>query len=330
MPILRSEEDSDLDSGAASGSNAAEEISRPPMASCARSDEPVVVLLRDLATGGSPRVAGVSLEHVRLLADLEEPLPPVLVHRATMRVIDGEHRVQAARLNGAETIQAVFFDGTERECFVRAVETNARNGLPLTLRDRRESARQIVQLYPEWSDRRIAATVGLSKNTVAGVRARMSESDSPQAFRIGADGRARPLSAVDGRIRASEVLSQRPDASLREIAQAAGISVGTARDVRERVRQGRDPLPDGRPVGSGPVANAPSRAIPEVVDPGRVLDSLKKDPALKYTDEGRLSCAGWTAGSSGRRRSVWRAGSLRTGLPPLRGWRGCAPCGGRT
>lgn len=287
MTISSGEVGSHLDSDVDVGSGAAEGIARAPVPPRGRSNAPVAVLLRDLVTGGSPRVAGVNVDHVRLLAELDEALPPVLVHRATMKVIDGEHRVQAALLNGAEHIHAEFFDGTPRECFIRAVESNVRNGLPLTLQDRRESARQIIDLYPEWSDRRIAATVGLSKNTVARVRERMGAPDTPRAFRVGADGRARPLSAVDGRIRAGEVLSQRPDASLREIAHAAGISVGTARDVRERVRQGRDPLPDGRPLAAGPASSAPSRTNPDLVDLASILDSLKRDPALKYTDEGR-------------------------------------------
>lgn len=286
MPIPSSDKHSDPDSDLGSGSIAAGDAVRVTPPSRGPSSLSTAVPLEVLVTGGSPRVAGVNFDHVRLLADLEEPLPPVLVHRATMTVVDGEHRVQAARLNGAETIEVEFFDGSERECLVRAIETNVRNGLPLTLQDRRDSARRVVQLYPEWSDRRIAATVGLSKNTVTGIRARTTDSD-PLVARIGADGRARPLSAVDGRIRASEVLQERPNASLREIAHAAGISVGTARDVRERVRQGRDPLPDGRPITDRPAAMAMGRVAPEPPDLGPILDSLKKDPALKYTDEGR-------------------------------------------
>lgn len=247
----------------------------------------VLVCLDDLVTGHSPRVAGVDPEHVRLLADLEVKLPPVLVHRRTMKVIDGEHRVQAARLKGETVIEVEFFTGDEAECLLRAVEANIRNGLPLTLRDRRESARRIIAVFPDWSDRLVATKVGLASKTVAVVRSEHGGGEAQPTVRIGADGRARPLSLAEGRIRASEVLVHHPDASLREIARAAGISVGTARDVRERVKQGRSPLPDGMPL-QREVATEAKATAPVSIDLGTVLDSLKRDPVLRYSDDGRV------------------------------------------
>jgi hypothetical protein len=37
-----------------------------------------------------------------------EKLPPILVHRATNRIIDGMHRLEAAKLRGDETISVRF------------------------------------------------------------------------------------------------------------------------------------------------------------------------------------------------------------------------------
>ena len=65
--------------------------------------DPVTVPVSSLLSGDSPRLAGENLEHVQLLA-VVQGLPPILVHRSTMRVIDGMHRLRAAKLRGDETI----------------------------------------------------------------------------------------------------------------------------------------------------------------------------------------------------------------------------------
>ena len=41
-----------------------------------------------------------------------------------MRVIDGMHRLRAAILNGRSSIEVEFFDGSDEEAFIRAVEQN--------------------------------------------------------------------------------------------------------------------------------------------------------------------------------------------------------------
>jgi hypothetical protein len=106
---------------------------------------------------GSPRSAGESLEHIRTLADITADLPPIIVHRKSMRVIDGVHRLRAARLRGQPRIAVRFFDGNDNDAFVLAVRTNVAHGLPLSLADRKAAAAQIVASHPHWSDRMIAA-----------------------------------------------------------------------------------------------------------------------------------------------------------------------------
>ncbi len=44
--------------------------------------------LDSLRTSRSPRLEGHSPDHVRVLAQAQEPLPPILVHRQSMRIID--------------------------------------------------------------------------------------------------------------------------------------------------------------------------------------------------------------------------------------------------
>ncbi|TCO59498.1 ParB/RepB/Spo0J family partition protein [Actinocrispum wychmicini] len=66
----------------------------------------------------SPRLTGESEDHVRLLAESEAKLPPIIEHRATMRVIDGMHRLRAAMLRGQHEINVRFYDGAETDTFV--------------------------------------------------------------------------------------------------------------------------------------------------------------------------------------------------------------------
>ncbi|MGC5052498.1 ParB/RepB/Spo0J family partition protein [Micromonospora sp. DT48] len=259
-----------------------------------------MVPISALVLGDSPRLAGEDPGHIQTLAEAGTELPPILVHRETMRVVDGQHRVQVARLNGQQHIAVVFFTGEAREAFVRAVEANTSHGLPLTLEDRREAARRIIALFPEWSDRAVAEVTRLGPRTVATIRS-STDSIAQSNMRIGRDGRTRPLEPAQGRLRAAEVIARRPEASLRDIASAAGVSVSTARDVRLRISSGENPLPASmRPAdddsatdragqstrrrGNRPRATAFAHPRPTSI----VMDVLRKDPSLRYTDAGRF------------------------------------------
>lgn len=239
------------------------------------------VAIHDLSLTDSPRLSGENTAHTRRLAEVNEKLPPILVHRGTMRVIDGHHRVRAAMLKGQSKIDATFYDGAECMVFHLAVEQNVTHGLPLSLADRREAAKRILGAFPEWSDRAIARSTGLSPKTVAAIRRRLCEEDLRLNTRLGRDGRTHPLCVADGRRRAAEVIRENPDASLREVARKAGISPGTVQDVRARLELGQDPVL--------PVQRSASivRAVEPPVDHSRYLEVLKNDPTLRFTNEGR-------------------------------------------
>lgn len=243
-----------------------------------------------LTPDGSPRLEGENVMHARVLAEVGEGLPPILVHRETRRVIDGVHRVRAAVLRGERTIEAILFDGDLRAAFVEGVRANVTHGLPLSLADRRAAAGRIIAFYPEWSDRAVAALVCLSPNTVRVIRRRTNGQVAQSDVRIGKDGRLRPTSFADGRLRAAKVLAERPEASVREIARTAGVSLGTASDVRTRLANGESPLPDGMrnlPT-NGAARKAPrprhSRCGRE---PAALLTMLSNDPSLRYSETGR-------------------------------------------
>lgn len=140
---------------------------------------------------------------------------------------------------------------------------------------------------PNLADRFIAGTAGLSAKTVAGIR--RNTIDGAALRRLGRDGRVRPLSTAEGRLMAGQALTDRPNSSLREIARETGLSVGTVRDVRARLRSGQDPVPPGKRVARQETAVEPRRPdpAPETVDAPSVLSGLRNDPSLRYHEPGR-------------------------------------------
>jgi ParB-like nuclease domain len=256
-----------------------------------------MIPIRCLVAADSPRLDGEDAQHIKVLAEVEAPLPPILVHRATMRVIDGTHRLQAAILKGEDSIEVCFFDGTEDEAFIAAVKSNISHGLPLTLSDRQAAAGRIVRSNPQCSDRWIANITGLAAGTVRSIRKKMPQNGNRGTARIGKDGRIRPLSSAEGRQIASDEIARHPEASLREIARVAGISPATVRDVRERLRRGdipaapcRDDLPERRTGSDDPAVpeSKPAGALSAPVrDRGTLLQDLYKDPSLRHTESGR-------------------------------------------
>jgi hypothetical protein len=247
-----------------------------------------MVPVGELLPGDSPRIHGEDAERVRILVESPDELPPILVHRNTMRVIDGMHRLRAAIERGQPAIAVTYFDGGAADAFLHAVRENVTHGLPLSRSDREAAVQRIIRMRTGLSDRAIAAVVGLSPPTVGAIRRRTATGDPRPGARVGRDGRVRPLSAVDGRLRVGEIISARPEASLREIAREAKVSISTAHDVRQRVRRGEDPVP-GRAAPVGPQVPSPRRPRrPVPVDRGpSALEILRRDPSLRLTDAGR-------------------------------------------
>ena len=246
---------------------------------------PVVALPISQLTGvDSPRLSGMNSDHVRVLASLNTgPIPPIVVHHESMRVLDGAHRLAAARLNGHDSIDARIFRGDAEEAFRLSVRLNLVHGLPLSVSDRRAAAERMLRAEPHMSDRAVAATTGLSPGTVADIRLALGP-ESEASARVGRDGRSRPLSAAEGRERATLVILENPDASLRQVARAAGISVGTVRDVQARLRAGEDPIPQ-RQRSTRTAAQLDEDESP--VDVNALFNGLSRDPSLRYSEQGR-------------------------------------------
>jgi hypothetical protein len=253
---------------------------------------------------------GTDAAHVRLLADAANSvrLPPILVQKRNLRIIDGMHRVEVARHRGEMRIAARIVDCTDDEALVVAVRSNTLHGLPLTRADRVSSAKRILCLHPDWSDRALAGITGLSAKSISSIR-NSATADAPfNGKRLGRDGKRRPVTSVEGRLRAAEYIAAHPGAPLREVAREAGISLGTVRDVRERLRRGDPVQPPGfarsaadqgghAPLGPAQVYAGPSAEDPAerpVAPPAAPAQSWQAiaakvagDPAVRYTEGGR-------------------------------------------
>ncbi len=207
-----------------------------------------------------------------------------------MRVIDGVHRLRATELRGDSTIPARLFEGNDAEAFALAVHLNVTHGLPLTLAERKAAALRVLESYPHWSDRSIGLIAGVSNKTVGKLRGCATEEISQLDPRLGRDGKVRPISPAHGRRRAAEFLSMNPRASLREIARKAGVSVTTARDVRQRIDNGQSPLPDALAKNSRRNPQEPLLIGARVPPDGRgsdLLQRLRRDPSVRSSERGR-------------------------------------------
>jgi ParB-like chromosome segregation protein Spo0J len=250
----------------------------------------VKISISALLPADSPRLAGEDDEHARTLAESEAILPPIIIHRSTMRVIDGMHRLRAATLRGQDKIEVQFYDGDQENAFALAVRANIAHGLPLSLADRSAAAARIARSYPQWSDRAIAATAGLSPKTVGAIRQRLTEEIPQLNNRVGGDGKTRPVSSAEGRRIAGELIANDPRATLRAVAEASGISPATARDVRERLRRGEQPdlpkRPGPKPRNDKAETHTTAQRSSGAVRTS-ILPNLRKDPSLRFNEAGR-------------------------------------------
>lgn len=273
------------------------------------------VPLNSLVPGFYLRRSGTSAEHVQLLADAAaiSKLPPILVHKSGLRIIDGLHRFEVAKLRGQTHINSRLIDCSDSEALVLAIKSNTLHGLPLSKGDRISGAKRILAAHPDWSDRAVAGIAGLSAKTIGVLRNRPAGGAPPPEKRLGRDGKLHPISGVAGRKRVVEYIKAHPDASIRQIAREVDVSLGTAHDVRDRLRRGTDPMAKRREAAAPPhparpvpaAASGPSPAASGGVRVKRhhgrqltwaeISGKVTSDPAVRYTDGGRAFLR-WMAG----------------------------------
>ncbi|MGA3220833.1 MAG: ParB N-terminal domain-containing protein [Acidimicrobiales bacterium] len=237
-----------------------------------------VHLLRvaDLSVGYSPRQPTVDDDHVTLLGEVIDRLPPIVVDERTMTVIDGVHRLEAARRAGRAEIRALLFSGDGTEALVIAIQANVRHGKPLSRAERQAAACALLRRSPDRSDRWVGEICGLSHSTVA--RLRQAAEIADRDVRTGRDGRRRPVDPSPGHTAVAKALGAGPATSIRQAAEIAGVAASTA----QRVAAGLRERPKSSPGGALPLAPGPA---PGPQEPG-------EDPVPR-SSPGRAETASW-------------------------------------
>jgi len=103
--------------------------------------------------------------------------PPVVIFDdgAKKYLVDGFHRVYAAKRVGRDRMQAELHRGSKHEGFMYSLSANAAHGLQRTNEDKRHGVLKLLEdfEYSDKSDREIAALCAVSHTFVARIRAGM-------------------------------------------------------------------------------------------------------------------------------------------------------------
>ncbi len=193
--------------------------------------------------------SGIDGAHVKLLGETLERCPPIVVSVDGI-LVDGAHRLAAARRRGWKAIPAIVMPATSKaDLLLAAARHNAAHGLPRSREERPAAVRQLLALDATLSDRMLAEACGVSRDLVATLR-RKQDSRSGGASghlnareRVGRDGRRYPAARRDiGRL-AEAIVRMEPQVSVRALAGQLGVSSGTAHrhraDALARLRRER-------------------------------------------------------------------------------------------
>lgn len=185
-------------------------------------------------------------------------LPPITVFEVDGRWVlaDGFHRHAAAVMLGRTTLKAEVRVGTFTDALDFVSSVNLFHGLPLTRAERRRAVEVKLKLHHDWSDRRMAEELAVSRELVAKIRRQLIEGSviPASAGRVGADGKTYPAS-----------LPKDPNEHLPK-----GKPIAQQDDPRDRGQRESDSPPwDSSPASSGPGSSAPPWESGPSPDSGR-------------------------------------------------------------
>jgi hypothetical protein len=130
---------------------------------------------------------------VERYAEAWQRMPPVTVFEVDGQwlLADGFHRHAAAVVLGRKTIAAEIRPGTMADALDYVAGVNLFHGLPLTRAERRRAVDIKLRLHHDWSDRRLAEELGVSRELVAKTRRGLVDAGQVpnNPGRVGADGK---------------------------------------------------------------------------------------------------------------------------------------------
>lgn len=127
----------------------------------------------------------ISQERVSEYTEIFDDLPPPIlgVDRCNvLRIIDGNHRIQAAKQLKKKMIRAEIRKATYNEMLFLAFEANSKCGLPLTTKEKRRAVEKVLKMeeFTKFSDREIAKRLGVSQALVSKIRNEISSDNRDQ------------------------------------------------------------------------------------------------------------------------------------------------------
>ena len=192
-------------------------------------------------------------EYAEAMQEEDQRFPAIRVIRppsGPFWVVDGWHRVEAARRAGYTKMRASIRPGKWNDAILAAVSSNVRHGLRRTNADKRRVVAMLLDL-PEWSeasDREVTRRCGVHHELVGDVR---------RAFRGVAESAAcdEPLENIeDDPPRFQEPdLRRGADGKVYDVSRAA--SAKGRRKERDRMVESTDPWPEPPPHISQPEEN---------------------------------------------------------------------------
>ncbi len=175
----------------------------------------------------NPRLHGVDQDVVEFYAAIfhEVLWPPILVHRDSHKLLDGWHRVEAAKRAGVYTLPVQWVEAKEEELFALAVKSNLAHGVQLS---REERFQAIARLQREsWTPERITAFLGCSPVMV-------KKTEKAEDLRVALKVQRNPGATLP--IESLAELTRLPNEYHHELAELASELEAQPTDVRRTVK----------------------------------------------------------------------------------------------
>lgn len=123
-----------------------------------------------------------TIEEYAELMSSEVEFPPIDIYifNGSKVLVNGRHRVEAARKCGLESIHAIILEGDARQALLHAIRCDATSALKRTNADKQKAVRLLLadSEWSLWSDVKIAGQAGVSDRFVASVRKSLTSNGS--------------------------------------------------------------------------------------------------------------------------------------------------------
>lgn len=181
--------------------------------------------------------------HTGLILDTEgEPWPPLVAFfdGKDHWLVDGFHRLRAAKLAELTGFQLDVKPGEMRDAIRLSLSVNAKHGLRRTREDKRRSVERALadDEWVSYSDRKLAQLCAVSPRTIAAVRKELEAAGSieEQTERVGVDGSVQDVSATV--VSQEVVVARKKRTTAKKKLDRAGLDTRSnpTRDVLEAAR----------------------------------------------------------------------------------------------